>query len=164
MRQNFDVFFVRFLIYIRFSSNLEQSQKSRSIRLKMAQEKVKTFLLENHEKVTFFFLYSFTLSCRQLRLNKVGIKIRHHKGSRGSLASFLILIQLKILEVRWWTYGKKTKQYQLSGCHTRLLKKSTNQCPEERKLSVRPKEVTLNTKLLKLIFPVMYWCINELIP
>ena len=45
---------MRFLIYIEFSSNLAQSQSSRSIRLEMAQEKVKTLLFENHEKITFF--------------------------------------------------------------------------------------------------------------
>ena len=42
---------MRFLIYIEFSSNLAQSQNSRSIRLKMAQENVKMLLMENHEKI-----------------------------------------------------------------------------------------------------------------
>ena len=56
MRQNFDLFLVRFSIYIEFSSNLAQSQNSRLIRLKMAQEKLKMLLYENHEKVNFFSL------------------------------------------------------------------------------------------------------------
>ena len=56
MRQNFDLFFVRFLIYFEFSSNLAQSQNSWSIRLEMEQEKVKTLLFKNNEKITFFSL------------------------------------------------------------------------------------------------------------
>ena len=59
MRQNFDLFFVRFLIYIEFSTNLAQSQNSQSIRLEMAQEKVKTLFFENHEKILFFWLPIF---------------------------------------------------------------------------------------------------------
>ena len=40
---------VRFLIYIKFSSHLAQSQNSRSIRLEMAQKNVEKLLFENHE-------------------------------------------------------------------------------------------------------------------
>ena len=56
LRQNFDLFLVRFLMYIEFSSNLAQSQNSQSIFLELAQEKVKLLLFKNHDKVTFFFL------------------------------------------------------------------------------------------------------------
>ena len=45
---------MRFLIYIDFSTNQEQSQNSQSIGLEMAQEKGKTLPFENHEKIQFF--------------------------------------------------------------------------------------------------------------
>ena len=56
LRKIFDLFLVRFLIYNKCSSNLEQSQNSGSMGLEMAQEKQKMLLFENHEKVTFFLL------------------------------------------------------------------------------------------------------------
>ena len=61
LRKIFDLFLVRFLIYIKFSSNLEQSQNSGSMGLEMAQEKQKMLLFENHEKVTFFSLPIFNI-------------------------------------------------------------------------------------------------------
>ena len=58
---------MRFLIYIEFSSNLVQSQNSRSIRSEMAQWNVKTVLFKKSLKKSSFFHYPFTTSCRKQR-------------------------------------------------------------------------------------------------
>ena len=70
---------MRFLIYIKFSSNLAQSQNSPSIRLEMAQEKVKMLLSENHEKVTFFSLPIYNI----LRAAKTTQRWHEDQTSQG---------------------------------------------------------------------------------
>ena len=59
MGWNFDLFFVRFLIYIKFSSNLAQPQNSWSIRLKMAQGNVKILLLKIMKKVALILFATY---------------------------------------------------------------------------------------------------------
>ena len=169
---------MRFLIYIKFSSNLAQLQNSWLIRLEMVQGNVKTLLFENHEKSSvnsFRYLSSksYEQQCHFCRISL--IKITASKGSRDGVGTHQISIHSKTFGVGWktcsgksaphWLQGWKKSQGR-SGDKSRQItwKISTNQCPSKWKLLFRPKEDIPNTDSLILTFLVLYWWINKLIP